>query len=199
MLEYNVGLTGESFLYNETKIMAKMILEGENVENLKKRNIKENLMQHKATGSLSRVNGPVFRRISVLDEKLLQEFIKPDLDTSKFILLYAIMKTDKLVFDFVNEVYKEKLILKKEYVYKYEFDKFYEEKILFSEKLKNASDSSKNKIKQVIFKILVDAGLLKKEKDKFKVVRPLLKQWFIDFLEAKGDKEYVLALKGGGL
>ena len=71
--------------------------------------------------------------------------------------------------------------------------------MLYSEKLKNASESSRYKIRQVMFKILVDSGLLKKEKDKFKIIKPLLKQKFIDIVEANGDKEYILALKGGGL
>lgn len=199
MYEYSIGLTGEPFLYYETKIIAKMIYEGENPDDLRQRNIKENLMHHKAVGSLSRVNSPVFRRLAVLDKNLLEEFVNSDIDTSKFILLYAIMKTDRLVNEFISEVYKEKLLLKKEYIEKYEFDTFYEEKMLYSEKLKNASESSRYKIRQVMFKILVDSGLLKKENDKFKVVRPLLKQRFIDVLEARGDKEYISALKGGGL
>lgn len=199
MYEYSIGLTGEPFLYYETKIIAKMIYEGNNPDDLRQRNIKENLMQHKAVGSLSRVNSPVFRRLAVLDKNLLEEFVNSDIDTSKFILLYAIMKTDRLVNEFISEVYKEKLLLKKEYIEKYEFDTFYEDKMLYSEKLKNASESSRYKIRQVMFKILVDSGLLKKENDKFKVVRPLLKQRFIDILEARGDKEYISALKGGGL
>lgn len=199
MYEYSIGLTGEPFLYYETKIIAKMIYEGDNPDDLRQRNIKENLMQHKAVGSLSRVNSPVFRRLAVLDKNLLEEFVNSDIDTSKFILLYAIMKTDRLVNEFISEVYKEKLLLKKEYIEKYEFDTFYEEKMLYSEKLKNASESSRHKIRQVMFKILVDSGLLKKENDKFKVVRPLLKQRFIDIIEARGDKEYISALKGGGL
>ena len=199
MYDYNIGLTGEPFLYYETKIIAKMIYEGENPDDLRQRNIKENLMQHKAVGSLSRVNSPVFRRLAVLDKNLLEEFVNSDIDTSKFILLYAIMKTDRLVNEFISEVYKDKLVLKKEYIEKHEFDTFYEEKMLYSEKLKNASESSRYKIRQVMFKILVDSGLLKKEKDKFKIIKPLLKQKFIDIVEANGDKEYILALKGGGL
>jgi len=199
MYEYSIGLTAEPFLYYETKIIARMIYEGENPDDLRQRNIKENLMQHKAVGSLSRVNSPVFRRLAVLDKNLLEEFVNSDIDTSKFILLYAIMKTDRLVNEFISEVYKDKLVLKKEYIEKHEFDTFYEEKMLYSEKLKNASESSRYKIRQVMFKILVDSGLLKKEKDKFKVIKPLLKQKFIDIVEANGDKEYILALKGGGL
>lgn len=198
MLDYSVGLTAEPFLYQETKLMAEFILNGEEPEKLKKRNLEENLMKHKSINSLSRVNSPIFRRLKVLDEELLRNFVNSDLDSSRFILLYAIMKTDRLVNEFINEIYKDKIMLRKEYIEKYEFDMFYESKAQKSEKLYKASESSKYKLRQVMFKILVDAGLLKKEKENFKIIKPLVNQQLIDMLDQRGDKEYIMAIKGGG-
>ena len=114
MEDYSAKLTAEPFLYNETKIIAEYILNGEDVNELKKRNIEENLIHYKKPKSIQRVNSPIFRRLSVLDEEMLREFIYSDIDTSRYILLYAIMKTDKLVRDFVIEVYKDKLLMQKE-------------------------------------------------------------------------------------
>ena len=118
MEDYSAKLTAEPFLYNETKIIAEYILNGEDINKLKKRNIEENLIHYKKQKSIQRVNSPIFRRLAVLDEELLREFIYSDIDTSKFILLYAIMKTDKLVRDFIIEVYKDKLLMRKEYIEK---------------------------------------------------------------------------------
>ena len=39
MEQYSAKLTGEPFLYNETKIIAQYLLDGESAEALKKRNI----------------------------------------------------------------------------------------------------------------------------------------------------------------
>ena len=41
---------------------------------------------------------------------MLNDFVYSDIENSKYILLYSIMKTDKLVRDFIIEVYKEKLL-----------------------------------------------------------------------------------------
>lgn len=200
MEDYSAKLTAEPFLYNETKIIAEYILNGEDVNELKKRNIEENLIHYKKPKSIQRVNSPIFRRLAVLDEELLREFIYSDIDTSRYILLYAIMKTDKLVRDFVIEVYKDKLLMQKEYIEKFDIDNWYEDKCTISQNLRERSESTTNKLKQVIMKIMQDSGLVKKEREKnnyrFKVIRPLLKDKFINELESRGDIEYARAIGG---
>ena len=200
MEDYSAKLTAEPFLYNETKIIAEYILNGEDVNELKKRNIEENLIHYKKQKSIQRVNSPIFRRLAVLDEELLREFIYSDIDTSKFILLYAIMKTDKLVRDFIIEVYKDKLLMRKGYIEKIDIDNWYEDKCTISQTLRERSESTTNKLKQVIMKIMQDSGLVKKEREKnnyrFKVIRPLLKDKFINELESRGDIEYAKAIGG---
>ena len=200
MEDYSAKLTAEPFLYNETKIIAEYILNGEDVNELKKRNIEENLIHYKKPKSIQRVNSPIFRRLSVLDEDMLREFVYSDIDTSRYILLYAIMKTDKLVRDFVIEVYKDKLLMQKEYIEKFDIDNWYEDKCTISQNLRERSESTTNKLKQVIMKIMQDSGLVKKEREKnnyrFKVIRPLLKDKFINELESRGDIEYARAIGG---
>ena len=196
MEDYSARLTGEPFLYNETKILGEYLLEGEDEEELKKRNIEENLIKHKKIGSIERVNLPIFRRIDVMDEDMLFEFVHSDIETSKYILLYAIMKTDRLVKDFIMEVYKDKLLMRKEYIEKFDIDNWYEEKSILSKTLRERSESTIAKLKQVLMKILQDSGLVIKEKNRFKIVRPLLKEKFISMLDKKGDLDYAKAIGG---
>ena len=196
MEDYSAKLTGEPFLYNETKIIAEFLLNGENSRELKKRNIEENLIHHKKSGSVKRVNAPIFRRLSVLNNDLLNDFVYSNIENSKYILLYAIMKTDKLVRDFIIEVYKDKLFMRKEYIEKFDIDNWYEEKCILSETLKYRSDATAAKLKQVIMKILQDSGLVIREKDKFKIIRPLLKEKYIRQLDVIGDIEYAKAIGG---
>ena len=106
------------------------------------------------------------------------------------------MKTDKLVKDFIFEVYKDKLFMRKEYIEKFDIDNWYEEKCILSETLKNRSETTTAKLKQVIMKILQDSGLVIKEKDRFKIVRPLLKEKYINMLDKNGDLEYAKAIGG---
>ncbi len=47
MEDYSAKLIAEPFLFNETKIITKYLLECEDFKKLKKKNIEENLIQHK--------------------------------------------------------------------------------------------------------------------------------------------------------
>lgn len=196
MEDYNAKLTGEPFLYNETKIIGAYLLDGYNEKELKKKNIEENLIKHQKIGSIKRVNSPIFRRLKVMDKEMLEEFVYSDIETSKYILLYTIMKTDKLVRDFIIEVYKDKLYMKNEYIEKFDINNWYEKKCMLSPTLRERSESTSAKLKQVIMKILQDSGLVIKEKDRYKVVRPLLKEKYISMLEKKSDLEYAKAIGG---
>lgn len=196
MGDYSAKLTAEPFLYNETKTLATYLLKGESEEILKRRNIEENLIKYKSAKSIARVNSPMFRRLNVMDKNMMEEFVNSSVDNSKYILLYTIMKTDRLVREFVLDVYKYKLIMRKEYIEKFDIDNWYEEKCSLSTTLKEKSEQTSAKLKQVIMKIMQDSGLVIKEKNRFKIIRPLLKETYINMLDRKGDLEYAKAIGG---
>ena len=197
MIDYSAKTTGENFLYSETKTLASYLLDGEDIEVLKKRNIMENLIMYKKEKAIARVNAPIFRRLAFLIEMdMLKEFVYEDISTSKCILLYAVMKTDNLVKDFVFEVYKKKVLEDLEYIEKKDIDDWYQEKIMMSDTLKDVTIATENKLKQVIMKILQDANLVSKEKNRFKIIKPSLKSTFIDLLDSKGDINFAKAIGG---
>ena len=184
------------FLYNETKIIGRYLLDGENAQDLKIRNLEENLIKYEKIASIKRVNSPIFKRLGVMSAEMLEEFVCSDIETSKCILLYSIMKTDRLVREFIFEVYKDKMYMKKEYIEKFDIDNWYEEKCILSQTLRERTESTTAKLKQVLMKIMQDSGLVIKEKNKFKIVQPLLKEKFISMLDKNGDMEYAKAIGG---
>ena len=197
MVDYSAKTTAENFLYNETKTLASYLLGGEDIEVLKRRNITENLIMYKKEKAIARVNAPIFRRLAFLMEKdMIKDFLYEDISTSKYILLYAVMKTDNLVKDFVFEVYKKKVLEDIEYIEKKDIDDWYQEKMAMSETLKSVTVATENKLKQVILKILQDANLVNKEKNRFKIIKPSLKSTFIDLLDSKGDINFAKAIGG---
>ena len=196
MEDYSAKLTAEPFLYNETKILAQYLLDGISPEELKRKNIEENLIKYKSPKSVVRVNSPMFRRLKIMDSEMLEEFVRTDIETSKCILLYAVMKTDRLVRDFIIEVYKDKLLMRKEYIEKFDIDNWYEEKCILSKTLSEKTEKTAAKLKQVIMKILQDSGLVIKEKNRFKIIRPLLKEKYIGMLDKNNDIEYAKAIGG---
>ena len=164
MEDYKTTLTAEPFLYNETKIIGKLLLEGEEPSILKKRNVKENIIHYKRPKSIIRVNSAIFKRLGTFNDKQLAFFVNEDLQQSKYILVYAIMKTDKIVNDFIREVYYNKLLIDDVEIKQYEVEKWFQSKYKITEYLNQKSDSTKIKLKQVLMQIMVASGLVKKVK-----------------------------------
>ena len=196
MLDYSGNLTGEPFLYIETRTIGRHLLNGEDKTQLKKRVIDENLINYNKVSSIKRVLPAMFRRLDVMDKEMLEAFVNSDVETSKYILLYTIMKTDRLMRDFIAEIYKDKIYMREEYIEKFEVTNWYQEKCAISETLSKYNESTAKKLRQVITKILQDSGLVIKEKDRFKIIRPLLSDRYIEMLSKNGDVVYAKALGG---
>lgn len=196
MEDYSAKLTGEPFLFYETKILAEYMNNGMPSIDIKKKNIEENLIKYSKPTSILRVNSPIIRRLETLNKELLEVFVEGDLETSKLILLYAIMKNDRLVKEFVFDLYKDKLLMREEIITKPQIDFWFDSKIRCSETLKSISYATENKLKQVIMKIMQDSGLVKKEKSLFKIIRPLLSEKYIIMLDKVYDIDYAKAIGG---
>ena len=196
MEEYKASLTGEPFLYNETKIIGKFLLDGEDPLKLRKRNVEENLIQYKQPKSISRVNSAIFKRLNVLNNKQLYFLVNEELQQSKYMLVYSIMKTDNIVKDFMREVYYDKLLMNDSIIQQYEVEKWFNNKCNINEFLNSRSDSTKYKLKQVLMQIMNASGLIKREKNIFYINRPLLSDEFIKSLSDVGDYEFAKTIGG---
>ena len=195
MEKYSAKLTGAAFLYNETKIMAKYVLDGEPIKELRKRNVEENLIHYKSKSAISRVNSPIFERISVFNNDMLYEFVNADVSISKMLLVYAIMKTDNLVIDFMSQLYLEKILMMKDYIEQFEVNNWFE-KLYIESNLESVSETTKYKLKQVMMKIMIDSGLVIKEDERYRIIIPILNDKFKKLLSDVGDIEYYKILGG---
>ena len=196
MQEYSATLTGGPFLYNECKIIGKYLLDGEDPILLRKRNISDNLIQYKKVNSISRVNSPIFTRLLILSKEQLDFFVKAEIQQSKYMLVYAIMKTDRLVKEFIRELYYDKLLMNDQNLEKYEVTKWFNTKYDSSEFLRSRSESTQYKLQQVMLQIMTSSGLLKKNDELYEINRPLLSKEFVDLVRETNDYEYAKSIGG---
>src|SRR5699024_5096877 len=101
----------------------------------------------------------VIKRMKVLDDFLIQKIAYGDLDTSKQIVFYSILKTDRLFFEFVQEVYKEKVNLKNNIITDKDFNLFFYSKKEQNERVNSWSEQTVKKLIQVYKYILVESNL----------------------------------------
>lgn len=190
---YSGKLTGESFLLYELKIVAKLKKEGYTDKEIRKMVLEENLFQYKFTSSISRRLTPLMQRINLLDEKLIDRLIEDPLGDGIVINLYAIMKNDRLFFEFMNEVMKDKLKSNNEVLEKKDINIFIETKIEQNEDIASWSDSTVNKIKQVIKKILMEAKVVEDNKTGI-VKKIIMSDWIKNYLIKSGEEKYIIAM-----
>lgn len=107
--EYNGGLTREQFLFYEIRIVAKMIREGIDRNDIKQRIIDGNLFQFPTEREFNSMIRTIFKRIDALEsDDLIEELANGSSDVAKQINLYAMMRYNLLVWDFMVTVIGEK-------------------------------------------------------------------------------------------
>lgn len=166
MSKYSGSLTREQFLFREARIIAKLIVEGKDDSTIMNEIYKDNLFQYPTEKMLKNIIGVCLNRVKSLDHMgLINELAFGPLDLAKQINLYSIMRTNRLVRDFMINVVGSKLKNGDHSLSKLDVNLFF---IHIREQDENAStwtDSTVQKIKQVLIKFLVDLGYLNSIKE----------------------------------
>ena len=159
-MTYKTTIIRSALWYNESKKTVHYMLNGLNKSELTKKATEDNIYQVDTETRSKNIASTTYNRMSVYSEDLLEEFIKTDITTSKVMVLISIMATDKLFYEYMNEVYKEHKILDNKQLTKKELDKFIEQKKIENEKISQWSDGVIRRMKSTYIKILKDAGLI---------------------------------------
>ena len=110
-LPYSAGLMSQSCWFVEFKKIVQLIAAGKTEEEIKSECLENNLLGAVKEYRAKRMYGYLINRASMLDDELVRLFMESDLATQKVINLIAILRGDRLFFEFVYEVYREKALL----------------------------------------------------------------------------------------
>lgn len=196
MLEYRSTIKARSYLYLELKKAANLYLEGFSLDDIKQKALDENIFLLNSKNRIKEIASTISERLQALDETLLHKLTKGNLETSKQIALYAILKTDRLFFEFMQEVYREKYLIKDYIITDKDFSIFFREKAEQDRRVAGWTDYTFYKLKQVYKRVLIEAGFVKKNNKNIEITRPLMEQDIIDYLNKKGDGIYLQAMIG---
>ena len=162
-LPYSAGLMSQSFWFVEFKAVLRMIANGKSDEEIKQISLSENLFGAPNEYRSRRICGYLLSRSKAVDADLLHLFLNADVDTQKLINLVAILRGDRLFFEFVYEVYREKAYLGQLCLETLDVNSFFTRKGQQSDSIEIWNDTTKKKLKGIYFNFLTDAGLLRKE------------------------------------
>ena len=170
--QYNGGLTREQFLFYEIKVVAKLLVEGMNIDDTILKIKNENLFQFPTERMIVNIANACYRRLQALDsENLIYVLATSSMDVAKQVNLYAMMKQNRIVWDFMVTVIGEKYRTQDFSFTKKDMSAFMFQLQEQNEDVATWSDSTIQKIKQVLTKSLVECGYL--DNTKSEVLNPV--------------------------
>lgn len=159
--EYNGGLTREQFLFYEIRTVANLIEQGLDRDKIVDRICEENLFQFPTERMIKSIAKTCFQRIDALNsETLVYLLANASADVAKQINLYAMMKYNRIVWDFMTTVVGEKFRTQEFDYSRKDLNVFFFQLQEQNDNVASWSDATINKIKQVLNKCLVECGYL---------------------------------------
>lgn len=154
---YNAAITREQFLFYETRTTARLLTEGWSRKEIVQKIVDENLFQYPTEKSLIKIANCCLRRLySLEDESLVRMIATQPVDVSKQVCLYAMMCQYRLIWDFMITVIGEKYKKFDTSFGKMDLNVFFMQLQEQDDWVATWTDSTIDKLKQVIKKILVE-------------------------------------------
>ncbi len=159
---YQLGFTAGGLFLREGPSLARLWLEVGGADVLREQILSENLLQVRTQSSLKRLCREVLGRLSQLNEDELRFLSDATLRDSGYLLWLAACRRYRFLADFAVEVLHERFLTLKPNLPEQEFTVFFNDKSQLHNELTELSSSTVQKLRQVLFRMLREAGLLDK-------------------------------------
>ncbi|WP_088049427.1 DUF1819 family protein [Virgibacillus dakarensis] len=194
--QYRSTIKSKPFFYRETRKLTEFYTQGFNEDEIRDQVINQNIFQVKTETRKKEIASTILKRLKTLDDLLLNKIVTADITTSKLIVLYAILKTDRLFCEFMNEVFREKLVIQDPTLEDRDFNAFFEAKRQQSETVAKWKDYTFYKLQQVYVRILFEAGLLSKHNREIQI--PLMNPDVLDHIRSTDEQRIINTIVGEG-
>lgn len=156
---YSFSFTASSLRLNDMILVAQAVFENRIIDYTNELgNGKE------ATGK--RMLKEYLKRISTLTSNQLQVLAESDYNNQRHMAFLSVCKTYGFIRDFVVEKLREKLLVYDYQISEGEYISFYRRKVDLHPEMESLTEKSQIKIRQVVFTILAQAGIIDSAKNK---------------------------------
>ena len=193
---YSASAVKFAFWFPEFRKIIGLLLEGKSQDEIKRLCLKENALGTSSVARANRIYLTVTARISELDASIYSLFTTSDLATQKLIDLTAIMASDLLFFEFMYEVFKEKILIGAGELSDSDYRIFFRNKQLQNEKVATWTDQTVTRLSRTYKQYLLESGLTENGITTRKILKPILDPIFEDWLNQHDMKAIVNALIG---
>jgi len=163
MPRYALSFTTGALLASEAAVVAPVYLREHSWASTRVLVKQSNLLQSRVARSTTRVLGELIPRLQVLSDAEL-EIVAEGTSTERGHLMWAATcRRYKLIGEFAEELMRERFLTLAGTLTYDDYDSFYRAKAMWHDELGEVTDLSYKKLRQVLFKMLVEAGLLTKQ------------------------------------
>lgn len=179
--KYTFSFTGASALITETLIIAEEYGRLKDWITVKNSLLEHNLLNKVKQETFKREFSEIKKRLSLLTQDQLKLIIQGSLDDAKAMILLSLVKAYSFLRDFIVEVIRNKYLLFDPVISEIDYIKFVKTKSLSHNELTAITEVTAKKVKQVIFKLLEQVGLITQAKNGT-ILKPILNSKVIDVI-----------------
>lgn len=160
---YALSFTSGTLLANEAAVVAPIYLRVRDWKTTRALAHTENVLGSRVARSNTRTLGALVPRLQLLSDDEL-EIVAEGTSTERGHLMWtAACRRYALIGEFADEVLRERFLTLAGTVSYEDYDSFYRAKAMWHDELDDVTGSSYQKLRQVLFKMMVEAGLLTKQ------------------------------------
>ena len=190
-IKYSFSFTGASALITETLIIAEEYHKLNDWNAVRISLLENNHLNKIKQGTFKREFSEIKKRLSLLNADQIQLMIQGSYDDAKFMILLSLVKAYPFVYDFIVEVLLNKYQLFDRNLLESDYSRFVISKCLQHPELERITEITFKKVKQVVFKLLQQVGLITNTKNGI-ILKPFLSRQVIKVI-LEDDPVYLSA------
>lgn len=157
---YALSFTSGGLLVREADVMVSEYLHVYDWAAVRQTVTEQNLLQARTTSSNVRVTRETIQRVCVLEDAELELFAESSLTERCHLMWAAACRRYELIGDFAEEVVRERFLLMTPTLESEDFQRFMAVKSLWHTEIDELKPSTRTKLRQNVFRMLHEAGLL---------------------------------------
>lgn len=189
--KYILSYTSASLLTHEAEIIANLYLESNDWISVRKSVVDGDALQKGTLKSRKNQFNELKKRLETLTPEQLMFYENATSSDVKYLTLLSCFKLYQLIYDFASQIIRNKLLLFDFQILNSDYESFYDSKRVTYDNLNTISEATQKKLKQVMFKMFEQAGLIDSIITK-QIQKPYLSEELIQLI-AQDDPKYLSA------
>ncbi len=158
---YDSDMTGGSLMVRESRIIANLLLRETTAEQWHQLIQIENVLQTKTPASARRYATTIHKRLSLLTPGFWRALHEGDDELATQVAFCGVLERNLLLVEFMETALRDAYIAQAEQLDSYAWTDFLEERSQRDPALAELKESSRSKMKRVVFRMMAEAGYLK--------------------------------------